>query len=127
MAFKEQFKQITTAGVDTDAKYYSAIRMDVFSILLSLGMAAWRAFGGGADGKRTVGNIASLVSQQGGGSGVQMVASKGVLLLITCLLLNVDQNSLNRCQCIHFFILLWEMFHFFYKGPSVLAKCFMAC
>lgn len=117
MAFKEQFKQITTAGVDTDAKYYSAIRMDVFSILLSLGMAAWRAFGGGADGKRTVGNIASLVSQQGGGSGVQMVASKGVLLLITCLLLNVDQNSLNRCQCIHFFILLWEMFHFFLQGP----------
>ncbi|XP_064843881.1 THO complex subunit 4-like isoform X2 [Oncorhynchus masou masou] len=35
-------------------------------------MAAWRAFGGGADGKRTVGDIASLVSQQGGGSGVQM-------------------------------------------------------
>lgn len=30
MAFKEQFKLITTAGVDTDAKYYSAIRMDDF-------------------------------------------------------------------------------------------------
>uniref|UniRef100_A0A8C8MDF7 RRM domain-containing protein n=1 Tax=Oncorhynchus tshawytscha TaxID=74940 RepID=A0A8C8MDF7_ONCTS len=77
MAFKEQFKLITTAGVDTDAKYYSAIRMDDSSAYYSRWrMAAWRAFGGGADGKRTVGDVASLVSQQGGGSGVQMVASK---------------------------------------------------
>lgn len=80
-------------------------------------MAAWRAFGGGADGKRTVGDIASLVSQQGGGSGVQMVASKCVLLLMTCLLLNVAQNSVNRRQCIRFFILVWEMFHFLQLGP----------
>lgn len=119
MAFKEQFKQITTQLESTLMQSTTAPYgwMTFFSILLSLGMAAWRAFGGGADGKRTVGNIASLVSQQGGGSGVQIVASKCVLLLMTCLLLNVHQNSLNRRQCIHFFILLWEMFHFFLQGP----------
>ncbi|XP_055753711.1 aly/REF export factor 2-like isoform X2 [Salvelinus fontinalis] len=78
MAFKEQFKLITTQLESTLIQSTTAPYgwITFFSILLSLGMAAWRAFGGGAAGKRTAGNIASLVSQQGGGSGVQMVASK---------------------------------------------------